>query len=83
MTDHRFFNAMLLMRRFLGGVVLVHLSEARDALAYRRLRGEPLRVAEEFTLNALNELVDAALPSPEMLPEDIQILIRQVLECPE
>lgn len=45
--------------------------DERDALAFRKLRGDTLTLDEEGRLASLNRVLEWILPKPEPLPPDV------------
>lgn len=57
--------------------------DARDGLAYRRLRGDVLTAREESSIAAMNQWLDDHMPKPEGLPGPIRDLIDDILRLHE
>jgi len=54
------------------------LADQRDALAYRKLRGEELSPRESLLLEVLNEHVQSLLPVASALPEEARSAIQEM-----
>jgi hypothetical protein len=53
--------------------------DARDRLAYRKLRGKSLSPREQSMLAALNRMLEQLLPPPAALPSNVKEMVDEIL----